>query len=148
MVGCLNMILFKFTTTSVSEKKFENWLIFGEVIGNSLVSCFFDSQCRHGFVIILNVAVMSWIHLVSRNIQVTSVQYFSVSLFGCWNVFCVVAWVLRHFAQVGQRPRFFEVLGCFVLWYLHLNLQCQLWCFPRSHLLRHCVCRLVYFTLM
>jgi len=53
------MILFKFTTTSVSEKKFENWLIFGEVIGNSLVSCFFDSQCRHGFVIILNVAVMS-----------------------------------------------------------------------------------------
>jgi len=34
------MILFKFTTTSVSEKKFENWLIFGEVIGNSLVSCF------------------------------------------------------------------------------------------------------------
>ena len=27
------------------KKKFENRLIFGEVIGNSLVSCFFDSQC-------------------------------------------------------------------------------------------------------
>ena len=31
----------KFTTESVSEKKFENRLIFGRVIGKSLMSCFF-----------------------------------------------------------------------------------------------------------
>jgi len=31
----------KFTTKSVSEKKFENRLIFGEVMGKSLISCFF-----------------------------------------------------------------------------------------------------------
>jgi len=36
----------KFTTESVCENFFfENRLIFGEVIGKSLVSCFFDSQC-------------------------------------------------------------------------------------------------------
>jgi len=34
--------------TSLAVKKFENRLIFGEVMGNSLVSCFFDSQCRSG----------------------------------------------------------------------------------------------------
>ena len=28
-------------------KKFENQLIFGEVMGNSLVSCFFDSLCNY-----------------------------------------------------------------------------------------------------
>jgi len=27
------------------RKNFENWLISGEVMGKSLVSCFFDSQC-------------------------------------------------------------------------------------------------------
>ena len=31
----------KFTTKSISE----NWLTFGEVMGKSLVFCFFDSQC-------------------------------------------------------------------------------------------------------
>ena len=30
---------------SPSVKKCENWLIFREVIGKSLVSCFFDSKC-------------------------------------------------------------------------------------------------------
>ena len=35
-----------FTAESVSEKKFENWLIFGEVMGKSFVSCFFcDLWC-------------------------------------------------------------------------------------------------------
>jgi len=33
---------------SPSVKKFKNLLIFGEVIGKSLVSCFFDSQCSSG----------------------------------------------------------------------------------------------------
>ena len=30
----------KFTSESVSDKKMNNWLIFGEVVGKSLVSCF------------------------------------------------------------------------------------------------------------
>ena len=30
---------------SQSVKKFENGLIFGEVMGKSLLSCFFDSRC-------------------------------------------------------------------------------------------------------
>jgi len=43
----LNMICFKFIAESGSEKNFENRLTFGEVIGKSLVSCFFsDSQWR------------------------------------------------------------------------------------------------------
>ena len=33
---------------SLVAKKFENRLIFGEVVGKSLVSCFFDSRCRRG----------------------------------------------------------------------------------------------------
>jgi len=40
MVEYLNRICCKFTTESVSKKKFENRLIFGEVMGKSLVSCF------------------------------------------------------------------------------------------------------------
>ena len=31
------------------KKKFENRLIFGRVIGKSLMSCFFDSQCNFCF---------------------------------------------------------------------------------------------------
>ena len=29
---------------SLLAKKIENWLIFGEIMGKSLVSCFFDSR--------------------------------------------------------------------------------------------------------
>jgi len=36
----------KFTTESISEKSFDNRFILGEVLGESLMSCFFDSQCR------------------------------------------------------------------------------------------------------
>jgi len=32
---------------SLSVKEFENRLIFGEVMGKSLVSCFFDSRCTY-----------------------------------------------------------------------------------------------------
>ena len=39
--GILNTICCKFTAESDSEKKNENRLTFGEVIGKSLVSCFF-----------------------------------------------------------------------------------------------------------
>ena len=45
MVGCLHIpyVCFKFTTESVREKK-ENRLIFGEVMGESLVSCLYLTQ--------------------------------------------------------------------------------------------------------
>ena len=32
---------------SLTVKNFKNRLIFGEVMGKSLVSCFFDSRCRN-----------------------------------------------------------------------------------------------------
>ena len=41
----------KFTSESTSEKKFENRLTFGEVMGKSLVSCFlthYHSWCKKG----------------------------------------------------------------------------------------------------
>jgi len=42
-----NELCCKFTTEPACEKKlFGNRLIFGEVVGKSLMSCFFDSQCR------------------------------------------------------------------------------------------------------
>jgi len=40
MVEYLNTILLQITAKSVSEKKFENQLIVGEVMDKSLVSCF------------------------------------------------------------------------------------------------------------
>ena len=46
MVKYLNMTLLQIYYRVRQRKKFENRLIFGEVIGKSLVSCFFiDSRC-------------------------------------------------------------------------------------------------------
>jgi len=46
-LGCGGVFKYDFVKTlpgeSNSEKKFENRLIFGEVMGKSLLSCFFDS---------------------------------------------------------------------------------------------------------
>jgi len=47
------------STESVSEKKFENRLIFGEVVGKSLMSCFFDSQCRSSVVVMLPCSTLT-----------------------------------------------------------------------------------------
>ena len=46
MVEYLNRICCKFTTESISKKKFENRIIVGEVMAKSLVSCFLT----HGVV--------------------------------------------------------------------------------------------------
>ena len=40
----LLQIYYQFTTNSVCDKNLSQ-LIFGEVVGKSLVSCFFDLQC-------------------------------------------------------------------------------------------------------
>jgi len=42
---CVNTFCCKFTTESASGKKIENRLTFGDFMGKSLVSCFFDSRC-------------------------------------------------------------------------------------------------------
>ena len=39
---------------SLEVKEFGNRLIFGEVIGKSLVSCFFDSWCSNNIVVLKN----------------------------------------------------------------------------------------------
>ena len=43
----LNMSFFANLLLSFPVKKFRNRLIFGEVMGKSMVSCFFDSQCTY-----------------------------------------------------------------------------------------------------
>ena len=47
-LGYGGIFVYNFVTNfllSLTVKEFENWSIFGEVVGKSYVSCFFDSQC-------------------------------------------------------------------------------------------------------
>ena len=47
-LGCGGVFIYHLVTNfllSITVKKIENRLIFGEVMGNSWVSCFFDSRC-------------------------------------------------------------------------------------------------------
>jgi len=55
-VGYLNMTVTNFLL-SLTVKDFENWLIFGEVMGKSLVSCFLThSICtRAGSSVVIGV---------------------------------------------------------------------------------------------
>jgi len=49
VVVYLNMTLLQIYHWVCRWKNFENRLIFAEVMGKSLVSCFFDSRCRFSF---------------------------------------------------------------------------------------------------
>jgi len=58
-------------------KKYENRLIFGEVVGTSLASCFFDSQCS-------NIGFISNVHDVEKiavsMVQTSVVRYLKLEL--------------------------------------------------------------------
>jgi len=51
VVGCLSINLLQIYQRVCQLRNFENRLTFGEVMGKSLVSCFFDSRCNAEFVI-------------------------------------------------------------------------------------------------
>jgi len=42
-------------SVSLSVKNVQNWLTFWEVMGKSLVCCFFDSQCMYMYDVSCNV---------------------------------------------------------------------------------------------
>jgi len=65
VVEYLNIFFCKFTTDSVSEKKFENRLIFGEVMGKRLVSCFLTHSVLHHFLLYVLYCSMSVVKIVS-----------------------------------------------------------------------------------
>ena len=72
VVRYLNIsLLRKYLPLSLSVKNFENWLTFGEVMGNSLVSCFLT----HG------VVNYCWTVTILRNVyfyQYLTVKYCSL----------------------------------------------------------------------
>jgi len=51
VAGCLSINLLQIYQRVCQLRNFENRLTFGEVMGKSLVSCFFDSRCNAEFVI-------------------------------------------------------------------------------------------------
>ena len=57
LLGCGGVFKYDFVTNfllSLTVKNFENLLIFGEDMGKSLVSCFFDSQCYYIIIIVIS----------------------------------------------------------------------------------------------